>query len=256
MARSLSGFDATVVASLQARDLAEVRDSWYWNGWKFHRWPADVVRPGLKLYAVNLRSRKLFALLQVTRGGSFTYASKSQFSQAVYQLTGWRPSAASSQWQRIPSRGTGVALRWKVIKPVSIDLPGKFERIGWHYLGTKEQLDSLRHDFSDLYEEGQPRLRTHIQIERDPKLRRDSKTYCRGKLGGLRCLVCQFDFAKRYGDRGSDFIEMHHIDPLGVSRGVQRSVQDLIPLCSNCHRMVHRYPENPLTLKELKQLIV
>lgn len=31
---------------------------------------------------------------------------------------------------------------------------------------------------------------------------------------------------------------------------------DLVPLCSNCHKMMHRKKEKPLTIKELKQLII
>lgn len=30
---------------------------------------------------------------------------------------------------------------------------------------------------------------------------------------------------------------------------------DLVPLCSNCHKMVHRKKEQPLTIEELKQTI-
>ena len=47
-------------------------------------------------------------------------------------------------------------------------------------------------------------------------------------------------FAKTYGDLGKEFIEVHHLHP--VSEGVREvnPVEDLIPLCSNCHSMIHR----------------
>ena len=234
-----------------------MENTWYWTGWKRHHWPADVVRPGLKLYGANLESRQIITLLQVTRGGSFVYGDKSAFREAVKRLTGSPPDDSPPHWKRIAAKGTGLALRSRVIKPVSIPLQGRFPQIGWLNLGSTKQLDLLRRDPADLYEEGRRHLRKHMQIERNAKLRSRSKSYWRGKLGGLYCVACEFDFGKLYGDHGGDFIEMHHKDPLGTRKHpLLIGVEDLIPLCSNCHRMVHRYPENPLSLKQLKRLIV
>jgi len=44
-----------------------------------------------------------------------------------------------------------------------------------------------------------------------------------------------------YGSFGVDFIEMHHEEPLSLSRGpTPRRLTDLVPVCSNCHRILHR----------------
>lgn len=30
---------------------------------------------------------------------------------------------------------------------------------------------------------------------------------------------------------------------------------DLIPLCSNCHKMIHRNPKQPLSIEELRVIV-
>ena len=149
-----------------------------------------------------------------------------------------------------------MALAWKLVKSGSIPIDVKFPRIGWLNLGSKEELDLLRQDTADLFEEGRRRLRKHIQIECNAKLRRKSREWWQRKLGGLRCLACKFDFVECYGEHGSGFIEMHHKDSLGSGKGPMRvGVQDLIPLCSNCHRMIHYKTQEALSLNHLKKLI-
>lgn len=68
------------------------------------------------------------------------------------------------------------------------------------------------------------------------------------KIKGCHCNICGFDFEKTYGELGKDFIEVHHITPIGtLSTGDgyegTNPQKDLIPLCSNCHSMIHRRKE-------------
>lgn len=71
---------------------------------------------------------------------------------------------------------------------------------------------------------------------------------------GARCYVCTLDFAEMYGDIGEGFIEVHHRVPISKMAGeyVVDPRRDLIPLCSNCHSMVHRH-DPPMSVDELKQ---
>jgi 5-methylcytosine-specific restriction enzyme A len=73
---------------------------------------------------------------------------------------------------------------------------------------------------------------------------------------GLKCQCCEFDFLEFYGELGEGYIEVHHCTP--VSRigtdYVVDPVQDLVPLCSNCHSMVHRR-DPPLSAGELRAWI-
>lgn len=71
---------------------------------------------------------------------------------------------------------------------------------------------------------------------------------------GVICAVCSFDFEKVYGELGRDFIEIHHLTPLGESdeEMTVNPKTDLIPLCANCHRMIHRGKDGALSLHELR----
>ena len=74
---------------------------------------------------------------------------------------------------------------------------------------------------------------------------------------GLDCFVCGFNFEEIYGERGKDFIEVHHINPLSTLGEVIKvnPETDLIPLCANCHRMVHRRKDDVLDLESLKDIL-
>lgn len=54
------------------------------------------------------------------------------------------------------------------------------------------------------------------------------------------CQVCGFNFERAYGERGKEFIEVHHLKPLS-SYDDEHNVKldELISLCSNCHSMIH-----------------
>ncbi len=87
---------------------------------------------------------------------------------------------------------------------------------------------------------------------------RDSKNrFACIRIHGAICIVCGFDFTKKYGDIGNGFIHVHHLKPLsevGREHKIDPRV-DLLPVCPNCHEMLHmRTP--PFTIDELKELIV
>lgn len=75
---------------------------------------------------------------------------------------------------------------------------------------------------------------------------------------GYKCAVCGFDFEEHYGELGKDFIEVHHIIPLSKIRKeyVINPTKDLVPLCSNCHSMIHRRRDDAMPLDEFKNLYV
>lgn len=77
------------------------------------------------------------------------------------------------------------------------------------------------------------------------------------ELHGTKCSVCQFDFGQKYGSRGTGFIEIHHKNPLATQEGSHPvdPKEDLAPVCSNCHRMIHRRKESILNIEELRKLL-
>ena len=60
------------------------------------------------------------------------------------------------------------------------------------------------------------------------------------KEGRLYCEICGFSFEKTYGELGKNFIEAHHKKPISqLADEEESSVDNLLMVCSNCHRMVH-----------------
>lgn len=77
------------------------------------------------------------------------------------------------------------------------------------------------------------------------------------QIHGTTCAACGFSFADVYGDLGKDFIEVHHVTPLSVAGGeINVSADtDLVCLCANCHRMIHRKKSGIMSVDELKEII-
>jgi len=77
------------------------------------------------------------------------------------------------------------------------------------------------------------------------------------EIHGAVCKICGFDFESRYGDRGKGFIEVHHTKPLSELKEEYTPdlKKDLIPVCSNCHRMIHRRQDNVLGIDEMRIIV-
>ena len=105
---------------------------------------------------------------------------------------------------------------------------------------------------SPLRKEGAVKYSEFRTYERDPKIRTEAI-----RLHGLRCQACGFDFGEMYGAYGEGFIEIHHLHPLfeiGESHEVN-PLTDLVPICSNCHRMIHRWKDRMLSVEELRTMV-
>ena len=101
--------------------------------------------------------------------------------------------------------------------------------------------------------EGKIRQVNVTRHERNQRLRQ----LCLAHYGYV-CQVCGMDFESRYGAIGKDFIEVHHLNPIADTDGEHAldPEQGLVPLCSNCHSMIHRGGKDgkPMTLRELKEI--
>lgn len=63
---------------------------------------------------------------------------------------------------------------------------------------------------------------------------------------GLNCYVCGMNFEEIYGDIGRNFIHVHHIEFLSMHG--KDIFENLIPVCPNCHAMLHK-KQNGITMK-------
>ncbi|WP_400163060.1 hypothetical protein ACAF76_008200 [Brevibacillus sp. TJ4] len=51
---------------------------------------------------------------------------------------------------------------------------------------------------------------------------------------------------------------MHHVNPLSQQGGLAREVNpitDFVPVCSNCHQIIHRKKDQVLGIEEIKIMI-
>ncbi|TCZ74907.1 HNH endonuclease [Flaviaesturariibacter aridisoli] len=116
--------------------------------------------------------------------------------------------------------------------------------LGHDILTTEEALIDRK-----LFQEGKLLQVQVNRYERDPKARKAClalhKPYCAG---------CAVDFKKMYGSDIVDIIHVHHIKPLaGYSKKrVTDVAKDLVPLCPNCHAVVHS-GKKLMAISELKK---
>lgn len=102
--------------------------------------------------------------------------------------------------------------------------------------------------------EGNPKVRSHRHRERSRELVKMAKALFRkNHENRLFCEVCHFDFGTVYGD--PSFIEAHHRVPLrDLTPGAKTKLSDLVMVCANCHRMLHRGTPWP-AIEELRKKI-
>jgi len=102
--------------------------------------------------------------------------------------------------------------------------------------------------------EGAKSLQKHYKRERNQKIVDEKKKQFKKENGTVFCEVCSFDFKEKYpDDLAENFIEVHHLNPISKStEQVKTTLDDLILICANCHRMVHRTADVKRNLKKLK----
>ena len=89
---------------------------------------------------------------------------------------------------------------------------------------------------NDVFMEGATRSITATRYERNRRARAICLAY-----HGKTCKACGVNFERDYGKEFSEIIEVHHIIPIseiGESYVVD-PINDLMPLCPNCHAIVH-----------------
>jgi hypothetical protein len=120
-----------------------------------------------------------------------------------------------------------------------------------HQADTTENLYPDEVTGADSFHEGAANRVLVNKYERDARAR----SRCIEHHGTI-CAACRFDFGARYGSHGAGFIHVHHLkllSELGDNYEID-PVKDLIPVCPNCHAMIHR--RSPaLTIDELKALL-
>lgn len=107
-------------------------------------------------------------------------------------------------------------------------------------------------DSALTFREGAMRKITVNAYERDPKARQKCIDYY-----GLSCSICSFNFGETFGTLGEGFIHVHHLQPISdiAEEYEVDPIQDLRPVCPNCHAMLHRHSP-PLSIEKMREILL
>jgi 5-methylcytosine-specific restriction endonuclease McrA len=104
-------------------------------------------------------------------------------------------------------------------------------------------------DFSAL--ENRQIVKQHIQRERSRMLAEKVK-----KRDDYTCRVCGFNAFDFYGKHGIKVAEAHHVISLSKLKNKTKTTPaDMITVCANCHRVLHRMEGNADDYKVLRRII-
>lgn len=181
----------------------------------------------------NLKSHDTLA-----RNGLATYEQKEDIRGGLHQIT---------------EEGLNYL---REVEPIEQSL----EDQGFDVEGMDEE---YKKDLSEIVvEEGRLTQASSKQRRRSQRLRSEAiSKFKREHDGRLICEVCEFDFKVAYGVLGEDYIVVHHEEPMhsmeveGERTILEEALEKVVPLCSNCHAMVHRKRGELLSTEELKGIM-
>lgn len=176
-------------------------------------------------------------------------------------------SSSDKQKEETFRNPNGVSMKLNNFKRLDPDAPGsglvrggKLEKVIWEEFSANRSMlevvaSKIRQavkvgafaavgetsEEDELFPEGKVLFRLHRYRERNCKVVKALKKKAMEK-NELRCSICSFDFYQTYGELGRGFIECHHTVPISDYQfeGSKTNMSDLILVCSNCHRMLHR----------------
>lgn len=153
------------------------------------------------------------------------------------------PILAGSEFDEFKKRNANFSLGFRDISNVSflnhlVALArerGRFD-LSESYAEALNAIPQEIHQSAGL-SEGAVRVVAVNAYERNPEARRRCIEH-----HGTRCCVCGFSFGAVYGEVAEGLIHVHHLRPLSEVGGEYTvdPVEDLRPVCPNCHAVLHR----------------
>lgn len=143
------------------------------------------------------------------------------------------------EWLRERSNELEVVLRKHSETADKRAIDDAFEHLSETEEYLANEFDYNPHD--PKFKEGKFKLGWHLKKERNKSLVDLAKiTWSQDFAGTVRCVVCNFSFLECYGMIGEGYIEAHHKRPVSdLTEETEVKVEDLAPVCSNCHSMIH-----------------
>jgi len=140
--------------------------------------------------------------------------------------------------------------KWSVIAS-GVQIPKQIA-IELEKLWFNSNLDDYGTNNSQKLKEGNPYELKITKYERNPFAREECL-----KHYGYACSVCEMDFEAKYGVLGKNFIHVHHLIQISDRKKEYEinPVEDLRPVCPNCHSMIHKR-KTPYTIEEMKKIYI
>lgn len=128
------------------------------------------------------------------------------------------------------------------------------------YRATQDDIKVEVFDETITFQEGLKKIVEVKIYERSCRLRQIAIEHFT-KDGEISCDACNFNYRKFYGEIGEGYIEIHHIKPIfkyeneELNKTIDKALMNVVPVCSNCHRMIHRRRHEPLSINYLTEQI-
>ncbi|NMB71335.1 MAG: hypothetical protein GYA22_04210 [Bacteroidales bacterium] len=157
-----------------------------------------------------------------------------------------------------PTNWTSIEINMSILGLVEVEPDYTFENIFpfvSSFLGLCLSLLPLDQNESDFEEGGESEGASFLSEIKRYERSRINRAACI-EIYGTDCSICGYNFGVTFGKEGEGLIHVHHILPVSLANGSYRfdPRKDLIPVCPNCHAMLHR-KHPPYLPEELKQLL-
>jgi putative restriction endonuclease len=155
------------------------------------------------------------------------------------------PSNRESNYWRDGVRAVDAEIFFRILTAAGLEPPGQ----GLQPVEAPKPTPDT--DFESS-EEGSKVLRYVTTYERDPRYRRQALA-----IHGLRCKACDVDMGERYGAYAQGLIHVHHIVPVSTY-DMPKKIDpgtDLVPVCPNCHAVIHRKKTSTLSIADVRKLL-
>lgn len=172
---------------------------------------------------------------------SFLYILGSQMKEEKFQFT----SAASTTLEQTSTNSIDNSQDFNQ-QPLD-----RNDQIEAPVFNDEKLPEELPVEISEQLFEGAKKTVTINAYERSTEAREKCIEYWKAV-----CAVCDFDFEESYGELGKGFIHVHHLKPISQIGDTYQvdPINDLRPVCPNCHAMLHRQKET-MTIEELKTIM-
>jgi 5-methylcytosine-specific restriction enzyme A len=166
------------------------------------------------------------------------------------EITGFEPSrrdVGTHRWWAVWSNGYEERKPYRFFWEMHPEVAEALEILGWvtpEGVVLKAFPDEV--DEAQIFREGSVYKVSVDAYERNPQ----DRHY------GAQCCVCGFDFGKVFRGLGEGFIHVHHLRLMSeiAEEYEVNPIEDLRPVCPNCHAMIHRRSP-PLSIEAIKSIL-